>query len=86
VSHLRFGPQAIRAPYLVQQAGFVGCHHFGLLDRVDVLGDDPELPSGSFKHAHRYPLSSVPLGLRPAPYVVPASCPEARRASRVDRP
>ena len=38
VSHLRFGPQPIRAPYLVQQATFVGCHHFGLLDRVDVLG------------------------------------------------
>ncbi|HEV2260179.1 MAG TPA: pyruvate:ferredoxin (flavodoxin) oxidoreductase [Streptosporangiaceae bacterium] len=38
VSHLRFGPRPIRAPYLVQQAGFVGCHHFGLLDRVDVLG------------------------------------------------
>ncbi len=37
VSHLRFGPQPIRAPYLVQQASFVGCHHFGLLDRVDVL-------------------------------------------------
>ena len=38
VSHLRFGPAPIRAPYLVRQAGFVGCHHFGLLDRVDVLG------------------------------------------------
>src|ERR1700689_5362335 len=38
VSHLRFGPQPIRAPYLVRQAGFVGCHHFGLLDRLDVLG------------------------------------------------
>jgi pyruvate-ferredoxin/flavodoxin oxidoreductase len=38
VSHLRFGPRPIHAPYLVQQAGFVGCHHFGLLDRVDVLG------------------------------------------------
>jgi pyruvate-ferredoxin/flavodoxin oxidoreductase len=38
VSHLRFGPQPIRAPYLVQQASFIGCHHFGLLDRVDVLG------------------------------------------------
>ncbi len=38
VSHLRFGPTPIRAPYLVQQASFVGCHHFGLLDRVDVLG------------------------------------------------
>ncbi len=38
VSHLRFGPRPIRAPYLVQQAGFVGCHQFGLLDRVDVIG------------------------------------------------
>jgi len=38
VSHLRFGPEPIRAPYLVAQAGFVGCHQFGLLDRVDVLG------------------------------------------------
>ena len=33
VSHLRFGPNPIRAPYLVAQAGFVGCHHLGLLDR-----------------------------------------------------
>jgi pyruvate-ferredoxin/flavodoxin oxidoreductase len=38
VSHLRFGPKPIRAPYLVARASFVGCHHFGLLDRVDVLG------------------------------------------------
>jgi pyruvate-ferredoxin/flavodoxin oxidoreductase len=37
VSHLRFGSDPIKAPYLVQQASFVGCHHFGLLDRVDVL-------------------------------------------------
>jgi pyruvate-ferredoxin/flavodoxin oxidoreductase len=37
VSHLRFGRAPIRAPYLVRQAGFVGCHHFGLLDKVDVL-------------------------------------------------
>ena len=38
VSHLRFGPKPIRAPYLVQRAGFVGCHQFGLLERADVLG------------------------------------------------
>jgi pyruvate-ferredoxin/flavodoxin oxidoreductase len=38
VSHLRFGPRTIRAPYLVQQASFVGCHHFGMLERLDVLG------------------------------------------------
>lgn len=38
VSHLRFGPHPIRAPYLVRQAAFVGCHQFGLLERADVLG------------------------------------------------
>jgi pyruvate-ferredoxin/flavodoxin oxidoreductase len=38
VSHLRFGPEQIRAPYLIRQASFVGCHQFGLLERADVLG------------------------------------------------
>ncbi len=42
VSHLRFGSEPIRAPYLVQQAGFVGCHQFGLLERADVLGPAAE--------------------------------------------
>jgi pyruvate-ferredoxin/flavodoxin oxidoreductase len=37
VSHLRFGPEPIRAPYLVRQASFIGCHQFSLLDRPDVL-------------------------------------------------
>ncbi|HMQ66268.1 MAG TPA: pyruvate:ferredoxin (flavodoxin) oxidoreductase, partial [Arachnia sp.] len=37
VSHLRFGPNPIRAPYLVSKAGFVGCHHWSILERVDVL-------------------------------------------------
>ena len=38
VSHLRFGPEPIRAPYLVQRAGFIGCHHEQLLHKIDVLG------------------------------------------------
>ncbi len=38
VSHLRFGPEPIRAPYLVARAGFVGCHHERFLHKVDVLG------------------------------------------------
>ena len=38
ISHLRFGPDPIRAPYLVSRASFVGCHHFELLERVDILG------------------------------------------------
>ncbi|HXM58000.1 MAG TPA: pyruvate:ferredoxin (flavodoxin) oxidoreductase, partial [Candidatus Dormibacteraeota bacterium] len=37
VSHLRFGPRPIHSTYLVQRAGFVACHQFGLLERLDVL-------------------------------------------------
>jgi len=37
VSHLRFGPRPIRAPYLIQQASFVACHQFNLIERQDVL-------------------------------------------------
>ena len=37
ISHLRFGPEPIRAPYLIASAGFVACHQFALLERQDVL-------------------------------------------------
>jgi len=39
VSHLRFGPQSIRAPYLIEanQANFVACHQYAFLERVDML-------------------------------------------------
>jgi pyruvate-ferredoxin/flavodoxin oxidoreductase len=37
VSHLRFGPNPIHAPYQISSASFVACHQFGFLDRVDVL-------------------------------------------------
>ena len=37
ISHLRFGPRAIHAPYLIQQASFVGCHQFQFIARHDVL-------------------------------------------------
>jgi pyruvate-ferredoxin/flavodoxin oxidoreductase len=37
VSHLRFGPRSVRAPYLVSAASFVGCHKFGLLEHSEVL-------------------------------------------------
>ena len=37
VSHLRFGPHPIAAPWLVTKAGFVGIHDFTMLDKVDVL-------------------------------------------------
>ena len=37
ISHLRFGPKPIRAPYLITHAQFVGCHQFNFLERFDVL-------------------------------------------------
>jgi pyruvate-ferredoxin/flavodoxin oxidoreductase len=37
VSHLRFGPRPIRAPYLISQANFIACHQFNFLERFDVL-------------------------------------------------
>ncbi|MET3108957.1 pyruvate-ferredoxin/flavodoxin oxidoreductase [Oxalobacteraceae bacterium GrIS 2.11] len=36
-SHLRFGSEPIRAPYLIASAQFVACHHFGFLERLDLL-------------------------------------------------
>ena len=38
VSHLRFGKEPIRRPYLIDRADFVACHRFAFLERVDVLG------------------------------------------------
>jgi pyruvate-ferredoxin/flavodoxin oxidoreductase len=38
-SHLRFGPQPVRAPYLIEkdEANFVACHQYSFLERVDML-------------------------------------------------
>ncbi|MEX0953369.1 MAG: pyruvate:ferredoxin (flavodoxin) oxidoreductase [Nitriliruptoraceae bacterium] len=36
-SHLRFSPTPIRSTYLIEQADVVGCHQFGLLERLDVF-------------------------------------------------
>lgn len=45
-SHLRFGPQPIHAPYLIEQANFVACHQFAFLERVDLLRYS--MPGGVF--------------------------------------
>jgi pyruvate-ferredoxin/flavodoxin oxidoreductase len=37
ISHLRFGPRPIDAPYLIDNAQFVACHQFSFLERFDVL-------------------------------------------------
>ncbi len=37
VSHLRFGPAPVKAPYLITQASFVGCHQARMIGRHEVL-------------------------------------------------
>jgi len=39
ISHLRFGPKTIHAPYLIQEgdANFVACHQFAFLEQFDML-------------------------------------------------
>jgi len=37
VSHLRFGPNPIRAIYLIDRANFVACHQFTFLEQYNVL-------------------------------------------------
>ncbi len=37
VSHLRFGPEPIRSPYLCTKADFVACHNFSFLEKYDML-------------------------------------------------
>jgi pyruvate-ferredoxin/flavodoxin oxidoreductase len=37
ISHLRFGPDPIKAPYLIAAASFVACHQFSFLERQDLL-------------------------------------------------
>jgi len=42
VSHLRFGPDLIRSPYLCTKADFVACHNFSFLEKYDMLGNAKE--------------------------------------------
>lgn len=37
VSHLRFGKNEIRSPYLIRKAKFVACHNFSFLEKYDML-------------------------------------------------
>ena len=37
VSHLRFGKNPIKAPYLVSQADFIACHQFNFTEKVEML-------------------------------------------------
>ncbi len=46
VSHLRFGPQAIRSSYLISRANFIACHQWIFLERYDLLS--ALVPGGVF--------------------------------------
>jgi pyruvate-ferredoxin/flavodoxin oxidoreductase len=57
VSHVRFGPEPIRSTYLVENADFVACHHFGLLEKVKVL--DYAKPGATFLLNSPFPAAEV---------------------------
>ncbi len=46
ISHLRFGPNPIKAPYLIDQPDFVACHNASYVTRYDLL--DGIKPGGVF--------------------------------------
>jgi pyruvate-ferredoxin/flavodoxin oxidoreductase len=57
ISHLRFGPEVIRAPYLIKNASFVGCHQAQFLEQYDVL--EYAAPKGVFLLNSIYPAATV---------------------------
>ena len=57
VSHLRFGPDLIRSPYLCTNANFVACHNFSFLERYDMLAN--ARPGAVFLLASPYPAAEV---------------------------
>ncbi|MEO6317159.1 MAG: 2-oxoacid:acceptor oxidoreductase family protein [Acidimicrobiales bacterium] len=57
VSHLRFGPEPIRSTYLIDDADFVACHQFGLLEKMPVL--EHARPDATFLLNSPYPPDEV---------------------------
>ncbi len=57
VSHVRFGPERIEGSYLIERAGFVACHDFGLLEKVDVLAQAER--GATFLLNSQYPADEV---------------------------
>jgi pyruvate-ferredoxin/flavodoxin oxidoreductase len=39
ISHLRFGPEPIQAPYLIQRANFIACHQFNFIYQRNLLNE-----------------------------------------------
>ena len=57
VSHLRFGAQPIKSPYLINKASFLACHRYNFVEKFDMLGDLQE--GGVFLLASPYPGDEV---------------------------
>ena len=57
ISHLRFGPEEIRAPYFVNKADFTACHCFPYLEKYDML--KAAKPGSTFLLASPYTAAEV---------------------------
>ena len=57
ISHLRFGKNPIRSPYLISRANFVACHQYVFLETHDVLSSI--VPGGTFLLNAPYPTEEV---------------------------
>ncbi|MBK1989363.1 pyruvate:ferredoxin (flavodoxin) oxidoreductase [Sphaerospermopsis aphanizomenoides BCCUSP55] len=57
VSHLRFGLDKIRSTYLIDQANFIGCHHWGFIEKIDILKN--AAAGATFLLNSPYPADSV---------------------------
>lgn len=57
VSHLRFGPEPIRSPYLISRASFLACHQFVFVEKYDILRHLE--PQGVFLLNSYYPKDKV---------------------------
>ncbi|MBL7214778.1 MAG: pyruvate:ferredoxin (flavodoxin) oxidoreductase [Phycisphaerae bacterium] len=57
VSHLRFGPEAIRSPYLVKKADFLACHNPSFLEKYDMLSHSKQ--GGTFLLTSLYSADKV---------------------------
>jgi pyruvate-ferredoxin/flavodoxin oxidoreductase len=57
ISHLRFGPNPINAPYLIEKANFVACHQFSFIEQIDML--KYAMPDATFLLNSIYPADEV---------------------------
>jgi pyruvate-ferredoxin/flavodoxin oxidoreductase len=57
ISHLRTSARPIRSAYLVDRAGFVACHQFEFVDKIDLL--EPAAPGSTFLLNAAFPADQV---------------------------